>query len=185
MKVTERVSELTAADIGAVSADDLEYLGGTAPAGGIVIWSGSVDDIPSGWYLCNGENGTPDMSGMFVISTTIDAEIGTTAGATTHEVQAESSAAGSVGNTVLTTSQLPSHEHSGPMAEYGSFFDDNYKNVPGFSDTIGAMQNSGSTGGGNPHDHTFSTDVYSAPTEVNAMPLYLAIAFIMYTGVVI
>ena len=31
------------------------------PPGVIVMWSGSVATIPSGWILCNGSNGTPDL----------------------------------------------------------------------------------------------------------------------------
>ena len=37
------------------------------PSGGIIIWSGSVASIPSGWYLCNGSNGTPDLRDRFVV----------------------------------------------------------------------------------------------------------------------
>ena len=37
------------------------------PTGGIILWSGSVGSIPSGWALCNGTNGTPDLRSRFVI----------------------------------------------------------------------------------------------------------------------
>mgnify|MGYP001424272336 CR=1 FL=1 len=37
------------------------------PSGGIIIWSGSSSAIPSGWYLCNGSNGTPDLRNRFVV----------------------------------------------------------------------------------------------------------------------
>ena len=37
------------------------------PSGGIIIWSGSSSAIPSGWYLCNGANGTPDLRNRFVV----------------------------------------------------------------------------------------------------------------------
>jgi microcystin-dependent protein len=37
------------------------------PAGGIILWSGSVASIPSGWALCNGSNGTPDLRNRFVV----------------------------------------------------------------------------------------------------------------------
>jgi len=33
----------------------------------IVIWSGAVVDIPFGWKLCDGNNGTPDLRNKFVI----------------------------------------------------------------------------------------------------------------------
>ena len=37
------------------------------PTGGIILWSGSVGAIPSGWALCNGSNGTPDLRSRFVV----------------------------------------------------------------------------------------------------------------------
>ena len=37
------------------------------PAGGIIMWSGSVGNIPSGWALCDGNNGTPNLTNKFVI----------------------------------------------------------------------------------------------------------------------
>jgi hypothetical protein len=37
------------------------------PSGGIIIWSGAANAIPSGWYLCNGSNSTPDLRNRFVI----------------------------------------------------------------------------------------------------------------------
>lgn len=36
------------------------------PIGTIVIWSGTIDDIPKGWHLCDGEDDTPDLRDKFV-----------------------------------------------------------------------------------------------------------------------
>ena len=33
---------------------------GIIPSGGIIMWSGSIASIPSGWALCDGTSGTPD-----------------------------------------------------------------------------------------------------------------------------
>ena len=38
---------------------------GTIPVGGIILWSGT--SVPSGWALCDGQNGTPDLRGRFVL----------------------------------------------------------------------------------------------------------------------
>ena len=35
--------------------------------GMILLWSGSVATIPSGWALCNGSNGTPDLRNRFIV----------------------------------------------------------------------------------------------------------------------
>lgn len=37
------------------------------PAGAIVDWSGLESAIPSGWFLCNGLNGTPDLRNRFIV----------------------------------------------------------------------------------------------------------------------
>jgi len=37
------------------------------PTGVIVMWSGSIASIPSGWALCNGANGTPDLRSRFIV----------------------------------------------------------------------------------------------------------------------
>lgn len=36
-------------------------------SGMIIMWSGSIGSIPSGWLLCNGTSGTPDLRDRFVI----------------------------------------------------------------------------------------------------------------------
>jgi hypothetical protein len=37
------------------------------PIGAIVLWSGATDVIPPGWVICDGNNGTPDLRGKFVV----------------------------------------------------------------------------------------------------------------------
>lgn len=37
-----------------------------APAGRISIWTGTLANIPSGWYLCDGNNGTPNLLERFL-----------------------------------------------------------------------------------------------------------------------
>ena len=40
---------------------------GAVPSGVIVLWSGAANAIPSGWYLCNGQNGTPNLQDRFIV----------------------------------------------------------------------------------------------------------------------
>ena len=69
------------------------------PSGIIAVWSGAEGAIPSGWYLCNGSNGTPDLRNRFIVG-------------------AGSGSSYSVGNTggsntvTLSTSQIPAHSHT-------------------------------------------------------------------------
>jgi microcystin-dependent protein len=37
------------------------------PSGSIVMWSGLITTIPSGWALCDGTNGTPDLRERFIV----------------------------------------------------------------------------------------------------------------------
>ena len=37
------------------------------PSGAILVWSGSVATVPSGYLLCNGQNGTPNLQDSFVV----------------------------------------------------------------------------------------------------------------------
>ena len=37
------------------------------PSGVITMWSGSIVSIPSGWYLCDGSNSTPDLRNRFIV----------------------------------------------------------------------------------------------------------------------
>jgi hypothetical protein len=50
------------------------------PSGGIIIWSGSAAAIPSGWYLCNGSNSTPDLRNRFVVGAGSTYAVGNTGG---------------------------------------------------------------------------------------------------------
>jgi hypothetical protein len=42
-------------------------LANAVPSGVILLWSGSVASIPSGWLLCNGTSGTPDLRNRFIV----------------------------------------------------------------------------------------------------------------------
>lgn len=52
--------------------------------GMILVWFGSVASIPSGWALCNGSNGTPDLRDRFVLAAGINYAPGATGGVINH-----------------------------------------------------------------------------------------------------
>ena len=37
------------------------------PSGVVVLWSGAIANIPTGWALCDGTNGTPNLRNQFVV----------------------------------------------------------------------------------------------------------------------
>ena len=39
----------------------------TLPTGMILLWSGAIGSIPTGYYLCDGNNGTPDLRDRFLV----------------------------------------------------------------------------------------------------------------------
>jgi len=53
--------------------------------GMIMLWYGSVESIPSGWHLCDGTMGTPDLRMKSVFGANITAVVGLTGGSDSHE----------------------------------------------------------------------------------------------------
>jgi hypothetical protein len=82
------------------------------PAGMIMIWSGSVGSIPTGWTLCNGSNSTPDLRDKFVIGAGNSYAVGGTGGSANAVV---------VSHTHTATVTDPGHLHTyleNTQAEY-------------------------------------------------------------------
>lgn len=51
----------------------------------IAPWSGAIVNIPAGWSLCNGANGTPDMRDKFILAAGGSAAVDDTGGTLTHD----------------------------------------------------------------------------------------------------
>lgn len=98
-------------------------LTGVIPSGLIAMWSGTIATIPTGWYLCNGSNGTPDLRDRFIV------------GATQDDTVAKTNVTG-----VLTQSgdgTIPAHTHTISIASGGS--------VPGTTRPYGVTDAQGAT----------------------------------------
>jgi hypothetical protein len=76
------------------------------PSGTIVIWSGSIATIPSGYHLCDGTNGTPDLRNLFVIGAAVDA-----AGVPQTTITGANTSTGGSKDSVLIA-----HDHTIPAA---------------------------------------------------------------------
>ncbi len=53
------------------------------------MWSGASDAIPTGWGLCNGENGTPDLRNRFIVGAGDEYRVGDVGGNATITLTAQ------------------------------------------------------------------------------------------------
>ena len=172
--------------------------GFTVPQGLIAMWSGAVANVPAGWALCNGSNGTPDLRDRFVIGAGGTRAPGATGGAasgTTSSAGAHSHS-GATGGTALTTAQMPAHTHAGTTSTVGDHTH-GYLSIDtagtgttnvagpsfGFGQTLPAGAHNhtfatDSAGGGQTHNHTIGSDGAHTHT-VDTLPPFFALAFIM------
>jgi hypothetical protein len=139
----------------------------TVPSGVIVMWSGSIASIPSGWYLCNGANSTPDLRDRFIVGAGSTYSVAATGGSANAIV---------VSHTHTATSSVtdPGHSHAyrtgsgGPPYDQVSIASQN-------SYDVGTSTRSATTG------ITVATTVDSTGSSgTNAnLPPYYALAYIM------
>lgn len=148
----------------------------------VVFWAGTSLSIPSGWHLCDGTSGTPDLRDMFIVggggalptSGTYNAATGSTA-----------PGGGVSAGYALTLADLPSHVHP-----FDYFFGNTAGpiGVPGFGAPANGITGLGSAGvrnsfagspntgaGTNAHTHTFTG---AAHTHTQSIP-YRAVFAIM------
>jgi hypothetical protein len=76
------------------------------PTGSIIMWSGST--APSGWHLCNGQRGTPDLSGRFIVGIGANSNVET--GETENSIYNYKDTGG-LNKYSLATSEIPAHNH--------------------------------------------------------------------------
>jgi microcystin-dependent protein len=137
-------------------------LGGQVPKGLIAEWAGIPSTIPSGWFLCDGLNGTPDLSGRFVVCLDEDGTVFNNVG----EIGGEN-------EVVLTTNQMPNHEHDiTPVDAVVLSF-------PGSSSTTGGSQLQASLSVDGVTGHSQAIGVAEAHNNV---PVYYTLAYIQYQG---
>jgi microcystin-dependent protein len=136
-------------------------------SGMIMLWSGSVASIPSGWLLCNGSSGTPDLRNRFVVGAGSTYSVGGTGGSADAIVVSHTHSASS-----SSSVSDPSHSHgiggggSGGIAFSGGTVGTTDKSTANATTGISVSTSTsiGSTG--------------SSGTNAN-LPPYYALAYIM------
>ena len=164
----------------------------TVPSGLIAIWSGSVGSIPSGWVLCNGLNGTPDLRNSFILGAGNTYAVGATGGSTdaivpshNHTFSGTATGTTNTGNAAISD---PGHSHTvtNVSAITGSGAEQIAANSGSNLGGRSFSTNSSTTGiTDSGHTHTFSgtasaTTATTGSSVTNAnMPPYYSLAFIM------
>ena len=152
--------------------DATSGLNGPIPSGGIIMWSGYSGAIPTGWKICDGTVGTPNLTGRFIVGY--------------NGTYGKDGATGGANNVTLTSSQVPNHTHTGYASPSGAHYhnmgtrgfktgssgtgvdgsgdDDNLQYTRYAGDHGHILNINPTTGGGNSHENR---------------PPYWALAFIM------
>jgi microcystin-dependent protein len=136
--------------------------GGAIDPGLIVMWYGTVETVPEGWSLCNGQNGTPNLTDRFIVGSGDTYSIGNTGGS--------------------ANAIVPSHNHTGSTNTTGSHTH-GFRTYAG-GGSSGSLTGSGtgtittSSAGGHSHSTVTSSSAGDSGTNAN-LPPYLSLFYIM------
>ena len=139
------------------------------PSGVITMWSGTIATIPSGWYLCNGSNSTPDLRNKFIIGAYSD-----TAGVAYTTITGANTQTGGTKDAIVV-----SHTHTATVTDPGHTHT-SFTIAGGSGYQAGANYGSGSTTTGSSVTgiSVANSTTGSSGTDQN-LPPYYALAFIM------
>lgn len=135
--------------------------GGFTPIGGVIMFNAAFATIPANWQLCDGTNGTPNMTDRFVYGTNTEGQLLTTGGSANSIVVAH----------IHTMANAGSHTHD------LNLYDNNNRdgnNPNGISFTVRAGTATTKSAGN--HKHTVNS-TGSSGTGAN-LPPYIKLAFI-------
>lgn len=145
-------------------------VGTTIPTGMISLWYGSIGSVPSGWYLCDGSNGTPDLRDRFIIGA-----------GSSYAV----SATGGTSSVTLSTSNMPSHTHTATSTvtdpgHFHSYIQPSPGSLVSNINGAGAGAISGNTGSKTTGITVATTnDPTGSGTSFSVLNPYYALAYVM------
>lgn len=139
------------------------------PANIIVAWSGTINEIPNGWLLCDGTNSTPDLRNRFIVGAGSTYALNDTGGF------ADATLPTHTHTNASNTDTAPNHTHTFSGGEpFDSPGTQLWLAVNGrFSGDIGAILAGGS------HSHSLSITTVGENSTNKNLPPYYALAFIM------
>jgi hypothetical protein len=163
-------------DVTIQTYDNLYGIIGTAPspatptpAGVIVLWSGSIGSIPTGWVLCNGSNGTPDLRNRFIVGA-----------GSTYAVDATGGSADSivVSHTHTATSVVTDPGHNHEFEIRNQIANGNFA----YTSTAATIVGTGTTTTETTGITVATTNASAGTSGTNAnLPPYYALCYIMKT----
>lgn len=115
--------------------DQLSLLSSSIPKGIICMWSGTLEEIPKGWHLCDGTNGTPDMRNRFIVGYGSKYGIGDKGGND---------------SATLSSDNLPPHSHTLKINNGGDYNTRLYTSMNGQHNHSVSL-----TGGSHEHKYTY------------------------------
>lgn len=115
-----------------------ESTSSSVPQGSIIPWYGSIGNIPNGFALCDGKNGTPDLRDRFLVGAGNSYKLGNTGG---------------VNMVTLTIAQMPSHEHDVYSGRYGSNIYSISCDGSSYGGILDHKHKTKSAGGNQPHEN--------------------------------
>ena len=155
----------------AVGADQVDSSLGFIPAGGIIMWSGTIASIANidGWALCDGQNGPPDLRNKFIVCASDDAGTGVTFDAGTGAESGDYAPNTFGGSTAhqLNIDQMPSHDH--PYTNGDAYW----------TVDSSATQNEGPASGGSELTTRSAVNAQGGGQYHENRPPYYALAYIM------
>ena len=98
--------------------NEIKNLQDAMPVGSIIMYNGKAEEIPSGWAICDGTNGTPNLLDRFILASTY-------CGGT-----------GGQGQITLSVSQLPPHRHRLKKCWYGKSDNADDRQVVRWDDSV-------------------------------------------------
>ena len=165
------------------------------PAGTIAMWGN--DPVPTGWVICNGANGTPNLNGKFIIGAGNSYAVNATGG-TNSTITLSNSNMPQHNHTATTGNQSanhghpitdPGHLHSQKATDDSGIYEGtsaqsaNYYGQIGFNTASANMGTSLGQNNANHNHQIISTNGVGSntPTAVSVWPINKGVIFIMKT----